>query len=74
MEYSLDALGGIPHSALIPGMKPISGTTKLLIKRLGPFVSLVMQDLPHPSELPSRELWMCSSHDFEIFSQELGTT
>ena len=51
----------------------VSGTTKSLIKRLGPFVSLVMKDLPHPSELPRRELWLCNSHGFEIFSQELST-
>ena len=69
----MDAVGGIPHSALLPGMKPISGTTKSLIKRLGPFVSLVMKDLPYSSELPRRELWVCSSHDFEIFFQELST-
>ena len=73
MEYSLDAVGGIPHNALLPGMKPVSGTTKSLIKRLGPFVSLVMKDLRHPSELPRRELWLCNSHGFEIFSQELST-
>ena len=69
----MDAVGGIPHSALLPGMKPISGTTKSLIKRLGPFVSLVMKDLPYSSEVPRRELWVCNSHDFEIFFQELST-